>query len=255
MKILLISGHGASDSGAVGNGYKEADLTRELVNLIAPELKRYATVDIYPQTQNAYKDYKNGKFNVGKYDYALEIHFNAYNGKAHGSEIYVTTKETGISVEQAIMKNMKQYFTLRDNDSVFDGVKRENFAVINSLKSKGISGALLEVCFIDSANDMKVYQQYKKDIAKDIVLGIASGFGLKEVKPKAPAKKTVKVGSTVKVSNDALIGGLALNRGNRASSYIKSRTWKVNKIQTNKGVQEALLSCNTWIAIKYLTVV
>lgn len=38
MKILLISGHGAGDCGAIGNGYKEADLTRELVKLIDNEL-------------------------------------------------------------------------------------------------------------------------------------------------------------------------------------------------------------------------
>ena len=28
---LLIAGHGQGDPGAVGNGYKEADLTREFV--------------------------------------------------------------------------------------------------------------------------------------------------------------------------------------------------------------------------------
>ena len=79
MKILLIAGHGAGDSGAVGNGYKEADLTRELVKLIAKHLKDYATVTIYDQTRNAYKDVNNGKLGVGtnQYDYALEIHFNS----------------------------------------------------------------------------------------------------------------------------------------------------------------------------------
>ena len=43
MKILLIAGHGAGDPGASGCGYKEANLTRELVNLIAPNLRKYAT--------------------------------------------------------------------------------------------------------------------------------------------------------------------------------------------------------------------
>ena len=159
MKILLISGHGSGDTGALGNGYKECDLTRELVNLIALKLKNYATVDVYDQKRNAYKDVQNGTFNVGKYDYALEIHFNAFSDKsAHGSEIFVTTKENGITVEQGIMKNMKKYFTLRDNDSIFDGVKKTNFLVIKTLKAKGISGALLETCFITNANDMKLYQ-------------------------------------------------------------------------------------------------
>ena len=242
MKILLISGHGNGDCGAIGNGYHEANLTRELVNLIAQELKRYSQVDVYDKSRNAYKDVRNGKFNVGTYDYALEIHFNAFNSKAHGSEIYVTTRESGITVEQAIMKNMKRYFTLRGSD----GVKRVDFAVINNLKDKGISAALLEVCFIDNANDMKVYQQYKKEIAKDIVVGIAKGFGLKH--------KTIEVGSTVTVAKDATIGGLASNRGNKASAYLTSKEWTVKSIATHKGESEALLSCNTWVAVKYLTI-
>ena len=58
-----------------------------------------------------------------------------------------------------------------------------------------------------------------------------------------------------RVRKNSKIGGLALNRGNKASSYLKSKAWTVKKIQTNKGVQEALLSCNTWIAVKYLTAI
>ena len=46
MKILLIAGHGAGDPGASGCGYREANLTRELVNLIAPKLRKYAIVDV-----------------------------------------------------------------------------------------------------------------------------------------------------------------------------------------------------------------
>lgn len=179
MKILLIAGHGAGDCGAVGQGYKEADLTRELVKLIKPLLSDYATVDIYDINRNAFKDVQSGLFKIGKYDYVLEIHFNAFNGKAHGSECYVTTREKGIKVEQAIMREMHKFFTLRDNDAIFDGVKRTNFAVINHLKNKGISGCLLEVCFIDNPLDMTVYQSNKNYVAQAIVNGIVKGFGLR----------------------------------------------------------------------------
>lgn len=252
MKILLISGHGAGDTGALGCGYRECDLTREMTKLIKATLKDYATVDIYDTKRNAYKDITNGAFKIGKYDYALEVHFNAYNGTAHGTEIFVTTREKGITVEQGIMQEMKKYFTLRDNENPKDGVKRENFLVINTLKDKGISASLLETCFIDNKNDMKVYQEYKNDIANDIALAIARKFGLKKT-AKKPAKKTVKEGSKVKVSKDATVGGKALNRGNKASSYLTSNTFTVLKIDYIFGVKEAKLSCNTWVAVKYLT--
>ncbi len=90
MKILLISGHGAGDPGATGkyNGktYKEADLTREVVSAVAKKLKAYADVTVYDQSRNAYTDYKNGVLNkhanFTKYDFVLEVHFNAFQKDA-----------------------------------------------------------------------------------------------------------------------------------------------------------------------------
>lgn len=189
MKILLIAGHGNGDIGASGNGYQEYLLTRELVNLIAPKLRAYAVVDVYNQDKNAYQDVRNGTFNAYGYDYVLEIHFNAFNISAHGTECFVIPEEKGITVEQEIMKRMGKYFKLRDNDNIFDGVKRTRFAVINKVKQHGGSGALLETCFIDNANDMKTYQENKDAIASGIVEGIAVGFGLVEgVTPTPPVQ-------------------------------------------------------------------
>jgi len=195
--------------GACGNGYKEADLTRELVENLAKKLKQYATVDIYNKNRNAFYDVQNGKFSIDKYNYVLEIHFNASaNGKGRGSECFVTTRENGITVEQAIMKNMSKFFTLRDNDSIFDGVKRTNFLVINTVKNAGISGALLETCFIDNKNDMNIYQKDKDKIAQAIADGIVSGFGLKknststnntQTTSKPATVKNIKTGDKVKV--------------------------------------------------------
>lgn len=193
MKILLMNGHGGNpyDSGATGNGYEEAELTRELADLVETRLKKYATVVRYPKDRNAFADVQSGTFtskisggikNIG---YAFEIHFNAYkkdetkDGKKKGSECYVTSREKGITVEQAIMKNLSKYFPLRDNDNIFDGVKRTNFAVIQTCKNYGVSGALLETCFIDDADDVSTYQANKGAIADAIVDGIATGFGLK----------------------------------------------------------------------------
>lgn len=183
MKILLIAGHGENDSGAVANGYKEADLTRELVKIVSKELRKYADVFVYATEKNACKQAKKGSLKIPDgVDYVLEIHFNsAESNKAHGSECYVTSREEGITVEKLIMKELSSYFTLRDNDSVFDGVKRENFLVINTLKNKGISGALLEVCFISNKTDITVYQANKERIAKGIVEGIVKGFNLEEI--------------------------------------------------------------------------
>lgn len=206
MNILLLNGHGGNpyDPGASGNGYKEAVLTRELAGLVANELKQYCNVYRYPESRNAYQDVENGVFKkylpitYTKIDYAFEIHFNAFNGKGHGSECYVTTSEKGITVEQTIMEHMSEYFTLRDNDNIFDGVKRTNFAVIKTLKSYGVSGALLETCFIDNASDMKIYTANKQKIAKGIAEGIAEGFGLKKKPTTSTSKPSTNTSSSTK---------------------------------------------------------
>lgn len=203
MKILLISGHGDGDPGAVGNGYKEADLTIEVVNGIAPLLRQYAIVDLYPTHRNAFKDIQNGQLQASfsNYDYVLEIHFNAGGGT--GTEIYVTSKEKQTCVEKSIVNKLAAFYRNR-------GVKISDFLVINTAKNRGVSSALLEVCFIDNANDMDVYQTHKKAIFEAIASGIASGFGLKMTSMTPGA-----------VSNDQ--NNSSSNTYNSIVDYLKSR--------------------------------
>lgn len=190
MKILLIAGHGAGDCGAVGCGYKEADLTREVVKLVEPKLSSYATVEVADTSVNWFNN--RAKLPLSGVDYVLEIHFNACvndakgNGVTTGTEVYVTTSEKGTTVEENMLKGIASLgFKNR-------GVKRKNCSVINYCKSKGISSALLEVCFIDDADDMKIYSAKKDAIAEAIIKGIVEGFGLR-IKPVDELAEACKV--------------------------------------------------------------
>ncbi|MBQ2662631.1 MAG: N-acetylmuramoyl-L-alanine amidase, partial [Clostridia bacterium] len=106
MKILLIAGHGNGDSGACGNGFREADLTREVVSLLKPKLAEICEVDVADTSKNWYEYLKRNSFNFKGYDYVLEVHFNAYNTSAHGTEIIVTPSEQNTGVEAAILSQM-----------------------------------------------------------------------------------------------------------------------------------------------------
>ena len=174
--ILLIAGHGNGDTGAISGSWQEATEARKVVNALAKAMTNIANVTVYDTNRNAYADYQNGVLNsianFSNYDYVLEIHFNAFNGTATGTECYVTTSESGTSVEEAICKNIAECkLTNR-------GIKRKNFAVINSAKKAGTSSALLEVCFLDNSNDMKVYSENFNNIISAIGNGIKQGFGL-----------------------------------------------------------------------------
>lgn len=187
MKILLISGHGAGDPGAVSSinsvRYEEATETRRVTAALQKAMKGFCDVTIYDTSHNAYSDYKNGNLNTlayfSKYDYVLEIHFNAFqansaDGKTKGVECYVTKTENGTSVEERICNSISAVgLTNR-------GVKRYNWSVISAAKRAGVSSALLEVCFIDDPDDMAVYNKKFQKIIDAIANSIAIGFGLKK---------------------------------------------------------------------------
>ena len=205
MKILLIAGHGAGDPGAVGNGYKEAELTREVVKLLKPQLDNYADVTIADTSKNWF----NNKMDFSPYHYVLEIHYNAGvndtkgNNGTTGTEIYITTSEKTHGVETEIVKGISSIgFKNR-------GVKRKNWSVINRAKSQGVSSALLEVCFIDDADDMWLYQKKKTEVIKAIANGIIKGFGLEAKTTNDVAIIKSKIGladETIKYLQDYKFG-------------------------------------------------
>lgn len=200
MKILLIAGHGGSpyDSGAVGCGYTEAVETRRMATAIAPLLRNYGfEVVMYDQKNDAYKVLKNGgSLPLSGVSYVIELHLNAAandpkgNGKTTGVEVLVHTGETGITVEQAICRRIAALgFTSR-------GVKRRgDLLVMNTVHRKGISHALIETCFVDDADDMKLYKTKFYDIAHAIADGVAEGFGktVQKEDDEVIQKKTVSI--------------------------------------------------------------
>lgn len=191
MKILLISGHGAGDPGATatlhGIQYKEAEQTRIVAASLAKALAPYANVTIYDTSRNAYGDYLNGsiaeRVKFASFDYVLEIHFNAFtrdagDGRNKGVEIYAVTGRKDTGVEKKIVDAIaKTGLTNR-------GVKKHSWAVINFAERAGTHAALLEVCFIDDADDMKIYKAKFNEIVNAIKDGIVLGFGLQATAPK-----------------------------------------------------------------------
>ncbi len=178
MKFMLIAGHGAGDSGATGLGYREADLTREIVALTADKLACYADVMVGNTSLDWFNYLKTNKYDFTGFDYVLEIHFNAGandsvgDGIVTGTEAYVTTRTKDVKVEEKILENMAELgFTNR-------GIKKKNFSVISKVNAQGVPAALLEVAFIDDRDDMELYQRVKSEIASAIADGIANGFGI-----------------------------------------------------------------------------
>jgi flagellum-specific peptidoglycan hydrolase FlgJ len=184
MKILLISGHGAGDTGATSSYGVEATETRTMATLIRERLSKYAEVTLYPQDRNCYQDNKNGKLqvNFSDFDYVLETHMNqsaeSRRGLGNGFEVLVHESISGVSVEKAIAKEIaKVGFELRRDSGIY---RTSGFLNMETCLRLGVDYALVETCFIDSASDMAIYSAKKEAIADAYVAGIVAGFGLTE---------------------------------------------------------------------------
>lgn len=198
MKILLIAGHGGTpyDSGALGCGYTEAVETRRMANAVAPLLRKYGfDVQMFDQSKDAFKVVtQGGSLPLSGIGYVMEFHLNSAandpngNGKTTGTEIWVHAEEKGVTVEEAILRRICA-LGFRNR-----GVKRSSaLAVLRHVHKKGISHALVETCFVDDKDDMKLYKAKFNDIAKAIADGVAEGFGktVQEEDDEVVEKKTI----------------------------------------------------------------
>jgi N-acetylmuramoyl-L-alanine amidase len=168
MIYTINCGHCVSgfDTGAVGNGLKEQDLTRLVGNLVRQKLKLQGhtvidcTVDSATSVTQALNDIC-AKANAVKADMFISIHFNASNGAGHGVEVF-TYGSKEIKEARNILNNIVGLgYT---NRGIKDG---KGLAVI---KNTNAPAMLIECCFIDNAADMKMFNA--EDMANAIVKGL-----------------------------------------------------------------------------------
>lgn len=190
MKILLISGHGAGDSGAVGCGYKEADLTREATNILAGKLNAYdVSITRYPTARDAYQDNRNGRLATpfSAYNLVVEVHFNSFNGDAHGTEVLYRENNSKTLASKVSSAIASVSFANR-------GAKyRTNLANMNACYRLNVPYILIETCFIDYSVDMKFYKLHEYDVWGKVASTICSYYGVgklassgESIKPSKP---------------------------------------------------------------------
>ena len=207
-RMLVMAGHGRNqdgswDPGAVGCGYQEADLARELRDLIKAAADRAGVgCDIAPD-RNHYSYFKaGGQYDVSNYDYVLEIHFNASatpdqagDGQLKGSMVYIDQSETGHTVEDVILSNLSSLGSRQAWDGVVVSQRQwpSGLLVQSRIRTQGVSHAVLETCFVTDQDDMDWYLVNKTKIASAIIAGIQQGFGLNYTKKVTPYMVKVDV--------------------------------------------------------------
>ncbi len=201
MKIALSAGHNVYignnfDCGAVGNGKREADITKATVkNLIRLlEAQGHKVKDVTPYNQK-FSEKKSHHLkrcrevdNFGA-DLYLDIHINAGGGTGVETWIYSNGSSSKKHAEK-ICNNISRHIGIRNR-----GVKvNPNYWSLKHCKALAI---IVEGCFIDNANDIK------KLNPKNYAEAIAMSFGeIKESKPNTDKKLyRVQTGAFSKRSN------------------------------------------------------
>ena len=195
MKILIIAGHGAGDTGAVGCGYKEADITRKGASILEGKLDAYdCKVKRYPSSHDCYQDNKNGcmQESFSKYGLVVEIHFNSYNGSAHGCEcLYRPARMRNLAakVSRAIAE-----------EGFFDrGAKqRTDLMNMNTCYRNGVPYILIETCFIDNKADMTRYAKEIYEVWGNVAEAVCDYYGNEKLASAGKPVETSKTSSDKK---------------------------------------------------------
>lgn len=163
----LVAGHGDGDPGAVSGNRKESEYTRDLCYDIVDYCSNYGiNVSLYDPEKDLYKSREYGKFIKG--DEVLEVHFNAFNGKAYGTELLINSKFNADELDRKIYTIMGKVFFQR-------GIKgRSDLANMNNFSTKGVGYRLLEVCFIDNDSDISKYNESYNTIVSALGFAICS---------------------------------------------------------------------------------
>lgn len=172
--IYLIAGHHNEDPGAVSKHtvgtIKEADLTKELRDLIYQYLVDIESInDIKRDNDSTVLSKLISDLDkvITTEDLLVDIHFNAFNGKATGTEVIIPKLSSSIEKDLAslIAEHTSDILSISNR-----GVKGEDKTArgkIGILKGKG-HRILLEVCFMDNPKDFTSYMINKYILAAKI---------------------------------------------------------------------------------------
>lgn len=181
MRIFLDAGHNYAppDTGAAGFGLREqdvsfqvADTVRALLELHGVEVRmsRHNLTDNLGRTVNESLNLRVRMSNDFNPDYFVSIHCNAFNGNAFGTESFSFARGTqGERLAQRIHSQLVG-LGLRDR-----GVKQADFAVLRNTTAPAV---LVELAFIDNANDNKVLRNRQFELAEAVTKGILEQFGI-----------------------------------------------------------------------------
>lgn len=200
--VVLDAGHGGYDSGAVGHGLMEKNLTLKIANYCKSELEKYQGVKVYMTRSSDLYVGLEQRVSIAagrRADVFVSLHINAASSSANGAEVYYPNSnyngsvgEKGRKLAREIQGNLTSLglynrgTKIRNSESgstYRDGSLADYYAVIRGSKQSGFPGIIVEHAFISNASDAARYLNSNSKLKKLGVAdakGIASCYGLKK---------------------------------------------------------------------------
>ncbi len=246
MKIAISIGHGKSktggyDSGAVGGGYHEFRLAKEIGKYAGEELALYdCEVDIINYNGDAYLTDRIAYINKGGYDLAMEIHLNAGGGT--GTEVYYkNTNLTGKNLAAAISKSISVNLGTRNRGAKIKlSGDVDYFGFVRSVKKQSL---LVETVFIDTASDRNkvVTSGGQKRCGQAIASAVANFYKLKKT-----AEVTVPVAPKISAGDTVKIIGTKYATGQTIPAWVKLKNHTVKSVGANGKVLLGEINSYVW---------
>jgi N-acetylmuramoyl-L-alanine amidase len=185
VKIFIDPGHGGTDSGAVGNGLQEKNLTLQIAKKMQQLLLTYENVQVKLSRETdktVSLRQRTDMANNWNADFLISVHINAGGGTGFETFIYPgvggVTKRNQDILHAEVMKEL---------DGVRDrGKKRADFFM---LRESEMDAILTENLFIDTPGDVAKLKQASilNEIAQGHVNGVVKAYGLRKKAVAKPA--------------------------------------------------------------------
>ena len=167
-RIAIDEGHYNYESGAVGFGIKECDITHSIAYKLKSKLEKQGHSVLIT---NGSLENRTKMANGWGADIFISLHCNAFTGAAYGIEVYCYKFKYRVladAIYRALLADKRLYRATR-------GVKEGDFHVI---RETSMNACLVEMAFIDNKEDNALLLKYQDEYATAIARGVQAYFGL-----------------------------------------------------------------------------
>ena len=189
MKFVINPGHGGTDPGATGNGIREKDLNLPVALALGPLLTVRGFEVLYTRRLDVTMTLQSRSdiIVINKADAAIDIHHNAFNGSARGTETYRSAfNSKSRSLAEAVHLELVKTFPEIPNRSVKTRLfpKRTDWDYYHMIREPHrqarIPVIITETGFIDNTQDAAIMKRadFVSRQAEALAKGVCAYFGV-----------------------------------------------------------------------------